>query len=1019
MTLDSTSPILNSRYRVLDRLGAGGMGTVYRVYDRLTGKIAALKRVNLRSNKGDTSEYVTLAREFRLLASFRHPNIINVTDYGFDESRQPFYVMALIEDARTITQAGRDCDLHGKVKLIIDMLQALVYLHRRGVLHRDLKPDNALVDPDDQLRLVDFGLSLEGSQADDMSGTLAYMPPEVLRGEALSPASDLYSVGVIAYELLTGDIPFEIKNVRAFFQQVLFTPPDLSPLEPSLAWVIGRLLAKDPADRYASAGETIRALCEALNIPLPEETRGIRESLLSAAKFVGRQTELDTLMGALDSGRGSAWLIGGEAGVGKSRVVEEIRIQALVKGFTVVRGQAVEGGGLPYQLLRNVLPTLILGSTMTPLEASVLLPLVPEIGQLLEREVTPAPELDPQLTATRLKNTLLDVFRRQPQPILLLLEDLHWADDSLDLLDAIIGLKTKFPVVIIATYRSDEAPHLHERLDEMRLLSLARLTAGEVETLAVSMLEDTGRDPNLINYLLKQTEGNAFFIVDLLQSLGEDAGRLDDIGSLKLRDSQVSQGVLAVAQRRLARVPESMHRAVRLAAVIGREIDFKLIAHGNQDWVDLSLENAILESDEGRLCFAHDRIREGILRQTKPDLLRQLHGQAAQAIESVYAGDERYYPVLAGHWKAAGDDQREGHYALEAGKQAVRLNQFTGAQTYFERVLSLLPDDDPRSLDAVEQLGKLYHMVGKFWSAQALYEKLLTLPNLLPKQRVDALITLADSIRRCGDIAAAEVLALQAYSLAEAHGYLEGEAKALTARAYMKLNQEAFDEALVLLEETVKLYQALGDTYNEHELARMQLHVYFTQGDILKILQQSELCLDISTRNNNLNRIALDCNNLGVVNTLIQNYEPARAYLERAKTLASDIGNTWTVALAWSNLTYNYIQAGDLVNAVAHFARTVQIAHDYRFLHLINGSMFLAAMIKRLLGDPVTAVTWMQVTLAQSALEPDVRRVVRLMIEAVRDEMSPDEYANALVLGESLTVEDVYAMIRAELLPPS
>jgi len=76
-------------------------------------------------------------------------------------------------------------------------------------------------------------------------------------------------------------------------------------------------------------------------------------------------------------------------------------------------------------------------------------------------------------------------------------------------------------------------------------------------------------------------------------------------------------------------------------------------------------------------------------------------------------------------------------------------------------------------------------------------------------------------------------------------------------------------------------------------------------------------------------------------------------------------------------------------------------------------------MIKRLLGDPVTAVTWMQVTLAQSALEPDVRRVVRLMIEAVRDEMSPDEYANALVLGESLTVEDVYAMIRAELLPPS
>mgnify|MGYP001218870414 CR=1 FL=1 len=1013
---ESQDLVLAQRYRLLNKLGAGGMGTVYRAYDRMTGQHVAIKRVNLGANVGNLTVCVSLAREFHLLASLRHPNIIQVSDYGFDEQGQPYYVMTLVDEAVTIYAAGQSRDLVGNIKLILDMLQALVYLHRRNILHRDLKPDNALVDSAGQLRLVDFGLSMEGAVSEEVSGTLAYMPPEALTSDPVSPSSDLYSVGVIAYELLTGKLPFDVRRASVFLRQVITTPPDLTPLEThgALAAVIGRLLAKDPTDRYATASEAIGALCAAVDIPLPEETRGIRESFLGAAKFVGRAAELATLSAALHAKRGSAWLVGGEAGVGKSRLIEEVRIQALVKGVSVMRGQAVEGGGLPCQVLRDVLPSLVLGCEVSPLEASVLLPILPNIGRLLGREVLPAPELDPQLAESRLKHTLVDIVRRQDRPLLLILEDLHWADDTLDMIVPLIGLETNYPLVLLATYRSDEAPRLPERLEGMNPLLLARLAADEVQTLAEFMLADT--TPTLIQFLLNQTEGNAFFIVDLLQTLAEDAGRLDNIGQLELSDALLSQGVLSVAERRLARVPVEYHRALRLAAVIGRELYPALITPADFRWIDYALETAILEVADGRLQFAHDRIREGILHLTDPAELRELHAEAAQALEQAFAHDPLYDAILARHWAAAQDETQELHYTLAAGQHAVRLNQFTAAQAYFERALVLLRDDDPRTVGAVEQLGKLYHTIGKFEDAQTLYKHLLALPHLEVKQRIEAMVTLADAMRRCGRPERAEALLIRAMQLADAYQDEQGKARALTAHAIIKLNDDAIDEALALLDQAVTLHTG-GDAISEYEALRTQLAVHFAQGNILKIIELSEICLAKSSALGSANRIALDYNNLGVVNMLIQNYEQSRAYFAQAEALAREVGNTWVVALVQSNLTFNYIQAGDLEQALTYFARTVKIAHDYHIQHIISGTIFLAAMIKRLLEERVTAVAWMVVALAQPSLEPDVRRLCRLMLDATRADMPPEEYAQGLALGEALTVTEVYTRMRAELLP--
>src|SRR5258708_18345088 len=217
---EARSAIIGRRYQLLDPLGQGGMGIVFRAVDRLSGQHVALKHVMapteqllFASQTGKADLRLALASEFQILATLRHPNIIGVLDYGFDEQLRPYFTMDLLEQPRTLMKAARDAALPIKIDLLVQMLQALTYVHRRGIVHRDLKPSNVLVGQDSKVKVLDFGLSLEVGQVQDSSGTLAYMAPEVMKGERASIAADLYAVGVMAYELLVGHHPFDTDNI--------------------------------------------------------------------------------------------------------------------------------------------------------------------------------------------------------------------------------------------------------------------------------------------------------------------------------------------------------------------------------------------------------------------------------------------------------------------------------------------------------------------------------------------------------------------------------------------------------------------------------------------------------------------------------------------------------------------------------------------------------------------------------------------------------------------------------------
>jgi serine/threonine-protein kinase len=261
--------IIDGRYRVISRLGSGGMADVYLAQDQLLGRQVAVKV--LHHHFAEDSEFVErFRREASSAAALSHPNIVAIFDRG--EWNGTYYIAMEYVAGRSLKAIVREDGAlapAAAIEIVVQILRAARFAHRRGVIHRDLKPHNVILDEEGRARVTDFGIARAG--ASDMTltgsimGTAQYLSPEQAQGHTVSATSDLYSVGVILYELLTGVVPFEGETaVAVAFKQVSAEPrppSELAPaVPPSLDAVVLRALAKDPAARYADADELIAAL---------------------------------------------------------------------------------------------------------------------------------------------------------------------------------------------------------------------------------------------------------------------------------------------------------------------------------------------------------------------------------------------------------------------------------------------------------------------------------------------------------------------------------------------------------------------------------------------------------------------------------------------------------------------------------------------------------------------------------------------------------------------------------------
>jgi beta-lactam-binding protein with PASTA domain/predicted Ser/Thr protein kinase len=272
--------LIDDRYEVRKRIGAGGMADVYLAKDTLLGRDVAVKLLHHRFV--EDQEFVErFRREASAAASLSHPNVVAIFDRGSWDGT--YYIAMEYLPGRTLKQAVRESGPlppAAAVEIVIEILHAASFAHRRGIVHRDIKPHNVILGEEGRVTVTDFGIARAG--ASDMThtgsimGTAQYLSPEQAQGHPVSAASDIYAVGVLLYELLTGSVPFDADSAVAIALQHLSAPPpapsSVNPAVPAqLDAIVARALAKEPAERYASADELIGALEEVRRALPPAE----------------------------------------------------------------------------------------------------------------------------------------------------------------------------------------------------------------------------------------------------------------------------------------------------------------------------------------------------------------------------------------------------------------------------------------------------------------------------------------------------------------------------------------------------------------------------------------------------------------------------------------------------------------------------------------------------------------------------------------------------------------------------
>ncbi len=489
-------------------------------------------------------------------------------------------------------------------------------------------------------------------------------------------------------------------------------------------------------------------------------------ALIERTPFVGREverTELRRLLEQTAKGQGALAMIGGEPGVGKTRLCEELMAEARERNMTALIGHCYEMEGAPPYI--PFVEMVEAGARLFPPEtlrealgesAPEVAKLMPELRRLFP-DIPSPPELPPEQERRYLFNGMREFIARtgRAQPLLLVLDDLHWADDStLLLLQHIAQQLQEMPVLILGTYRDvelDVARPLARTLEELLRQRLAnRITIRRLPEDGVSaMLRAlSGQEPPkpLVDAVYSETEGNPFFVEEVFQHLAEEGKLFDAKGrwrtDLEVSELDVPEGVRLVIGRRLERVGEECRRVLTSAAVVGRAFSFQLLeALGDVDPDALldavdeaeraQLIAAAEDGPEAQFTFAHELIRQTLVSGLSLPRRQRMHLRVAEAMERAYArAPEEHAADLAHHLYQAGaaaDPEKTTRYLTLAGEQAFAAAAFEDALRHYEDALSLQPADDRQGrADLLYKRGRALRSLGRWEDALTDWREALT-----------------------------------------------------------------------------------------------------------------------------------------------------------------------------------------------------------------------------------------------------------------------------------------------------
>ncbi len=711
--------LVGGRYRLDARLGRGGMGEVYTAFDELVQRPVALKKFRLQADR--TEDRLRFRREFHTLARLRHPRIVEAYDFGVDDD-QPFYTMELL-DGRDL---GTMAPLHWRdaCPLLRDVADALAFLHSRRLLHRDVAPRNVRCTNDGRAKLLDFGMMATMGVSNEIVGTLPSIAPEMILGLPMDQRADLFGLGALAFWLVTGRHPQRVRNLDDLVRNGRKPPPAPSTIvddiPPAFDDLLLSLLSPEPLGRPASAIEVVERLTAIGGLSPLSEGDAV-QGYVRSAELVGREREMEIVRKRLAKaigGHGSSLLVEGRTGMGKSRLLREIELEAKLAGALVLRGHGDLDG--PYALVRRLARELELGTRGGEFGTSG------PHGALIDRLVPGAvPEgrksLDHREERLALQTGLSDFISAfaTHRPLLLLVDNLQRADEgSMAVLASLAHIAPSRKLLIVGsvttpldTSRTDGAlGNLRERALVLRTRALDSV---QVARLLRGMFGDAPNLVRLATWIHRAAGGSPMHCTELARHLVErgDIHYLDGMWVIPEdppAEALPEQFEMAM-DTRVSGLGELAHDLACALAVLRRQVGLstciELLPDAEESEVFAAIDQLVREEivigSAERYHLRHDGLREALLRSLPEPERAALELRVGRYLQSSKRRSPSHDVRIGWHLLRGGERAEGAQRLFAAGTRLFDATSFEDCIAPLEAALEVFRDEDTHPAERV------------------------------------------------------------------------------------------------------------------------------------------------------------------------------------------------------------------------------------------------------------------------------------------------------------------------------